>query len=523
MFRVLQIRTLFYTTLAVIFLLEVDCSSQGRLEKREQASEYSKQNEMPHWVLSGKHLSYSASRYLLGVGVAKSNSDDAMTRRLAENGSFSEIARQIFANVSSEITIHQIEIAGSKIHYLLEEVVADSKIRTSLTVSGLTIVDRYYDDSKETLYTLGVLDRINASEPYRRMLLQYESEFKNQMVSADQHLAIGEAFQALLSLREAFNAAFSFQEVFPFFELLAPADLRIDLNTMDIPNPSMILTKASNIFSKLQLEIVQGNNQKFIFGKPLHFPLIMKATLQDKEVIAKDVRVKFHFESGKGDVAPIGKNNVDGTISSTVYNIERSPANLHRIIAELDLADLTDTTAHSSKWNKIISSVNKRVDFQFERKKILEPARILISINQPTHYQLGKFLVEEVLSQELAEIGFSPLSEADIGNTNVKIVRDAIENAQTGSIFNRLSGKFEFALVGGMSVKPLDDFQGLKIFGVDGMIKCVSMRTGEVLGIESFQNVRGFGNTDKQAAENAIRNAVNRASDSVFASILEKF
>src|SRR4030065_1721820 len=108
----------------------------------------------PAWVRAAKHSDYPAPRYIAGVGLAKSGGNPAADRQSADHSAFSEIARQIFAQVSSETSVEQMEITGDKVETIIGRTIANSKIRSSLTVSGLTIVDRFYDPSERTYYSL---------------------------------------------------------------------------------------------------------------------------------------------------------------------------------------------------------------------------------------------------------------------------------------------------------------------------------------------------------------------------------
>jgi hypothetical protein len=145
--------------------------------------------------------------------------------------------------------------------------------------------------------------------------------------------------------------------------------------------------------------------------------------------------------------------------------------------------------------------------------------RILILIEQSNQFDVRGSLAEEVLSGEFSKAGFDPVTESDIGSENAQIVRDAIRKTQFTSLSPRLLTTFEIIVFGEISVQPLSDVQGMKIFIAKGLVKAVSVKIGSSLGIKTLNDVRGFGNSEVQAAESAIKTAALEAAETIVGSI----
>ncbi|MFQ6114796.1 MAG: hypothetical protein ACE5NG_12070, partial [bacterium] len=156
-------------------------------------------------------------------------------------------------------------------------------------------------------------------------------------------------------------------------------------------------------------------------------------------------------------------------------------------------------------------------------KRVTTPTKVLILLEHSKRYPVRTSLVQEVLSQELSDVGFSPVTEADIGSVNAKIGRHAVQKTQFKPLHTRFPGTFEIIIVGEISVQPLSEVQGMKIFSANGLVKAVSLKTGLSFGAESFQDVRGFGITEEQAAENAIRVAALKAAETIVGDILSTY
>ena len=129
----------------LLFFLFVGCSSQ-KLSQQSNQIEKQEQNvsDKPSWTTIGKHPLYSSPQYVVGVGLANMSGDATKDRLNADQNAFSEIIRQIFAQVSSEITVEKIEVVGDKVETVFGKTENNSTIKSSLTVSVLAIVERYY-------------------------------------------------------------------------------------------------------------------------------------------------------------------------------------------------------------------------------------------------------------------------------------------------------------------------------------------------------------------------------------------
>jgi hypothetical protein len=180
-----------------------------------------------------------------------------------------------------------------------------------------------------------------------------------------------------------------------------------------------------------------------------------------------------------------------------------------------------DTTNYPVEKKKRPSDDDQKVLFEAEYKST-SSKKVLILVEQPNQYSLRPALTQEIISQELFKNGFRPVTESDIGSKNTKLVREAVQRAQLSPLRNQFSSTFEIIILGDISVQPLSDVQGMKIFQANGVIKAVSLTTGLSLGVESFQDVRGFGLTDKQAAENATHAAVTKVAESIVRDILSR-
>ncbi|MEA3500002.1 MAG: hypothetical protein U9R41_03145, partial [Candidatus Marinimicrobia bacterium] len=111
MMQTTQILHNFFKSLLTIILLTVwllafwGCSSQKSMVREKQHKEALNSDKKPSWIYSGKHSTYSQPKYIVGIGMAKGSRNPVTDRQLADQNAFSEIAQQIIAHVSSDISI----------------------------------------------------------------------------------------------------------------------------------------------------------------------------------------------------------------------------------------------------------------------------------------------------------------------------------------------------------------------------------------------------------------------------------
>lgn len=527
MMQTTQILHNFFKSLLTIILLTVwllafwGCSSQKSMVREKQHKEALNSDKKPSWIYSGKHSTYSQPKYIVGIGMAKGSRNPVTDRQLADQNAFSEIAQQIIAHVSSDISIEQLEVSGDKVETILEKTIANTRVQTSLTLKGLKIVERYYDENENIYYSFGIFNRTAASASYRTDLLKYKANYHKYMQKADQYLKTGKINHSLLSLREALLTTFQYKEVKPWYKLLAIPDNFNESERYDLPSQVAVINSLTEKLSHIQLNITKGDKQKYIIDKSLPIPLTVRVSLADeKEIPINNFPVHFYFEKGKGEIISTVRTNAKGFASSIIKKIERSPSKIYMVSAELNFEEFTDTAAYATEWNKQLSTGRRKVIFKFERKKSSIPIKIPIIIKQPNQYTVQNSIAEQVFSQELSDVGLSPVYKSDIKGINIKMVHDAVQNAQIPTLNTIFSDTFDIIIVGEISAHPLSDVQGMKIFSANGFVKAFSLKKNITLGEKYLHDIRGFGISNKQAEKNAIQKATFKAAKTIVADIL---
>lgn len=480
----------------------------------------------PVWVITGTHPDYPPPKYVQGIGMAKAGKNPASDRQTADQNAFSEVARQISAQVSSEISVSKMEVMEGKVETLLDRTTAETKVRTSMTLSGLKIVERFYDSSEKICFSLGVLDRISASDPYRQSLLKHQKDYQEYLQSALQYMERGKVFQSLLSLREALDASYQFSEIFPSFQLFSgPAGF----GELDFPTPpssSAILDKLSEILSNLHLNMFNGDLQEFIAGKPLSTPLTVRLSMDSKDSKISAIPVEgfpiiFRFQTGEGELVPsYARSDKEGLASTSVTNIQLSSDQKYVVSVEVDFRDLLDMGNHGASWNDRIPSNPPTVYFTLVRKRVPPSEGVFVFIQDADPFRGRPAILRDVLIKHLSKAGFSPITEKDTSGINEDISNTSLENIPWKSMRQQLPKNTKIAILGEISISGFSTGYGMKVCSVNGLVKAMSLENGLTIAAKSFENVRGFGTTEAQAADDAFEKAAIEAAEPLISDLL---
>jgi hypothetical protein len=481
-------------------------------------AQHQEPTDKPSWVSSGGHLGYPAPRYVQGVGQAKASGDPVMDRQAADQNAFAEIIQQITAEVSSVVSIEKIVVHDDKAETVFERASAGATIRSSLSVNGLAIAERYYDPQEKVYYSLGVVDRIAASDPYRQKLQRSKTDWQTYLKSAEEYKQQGKIFQAILGLREAYRAASQYQEILPSYQLLAGPKVS-ELETLDQqpePSPAVILESFSAILANLRLQIDKGNGQAYILNKPLPSPLAVRLASGERASLpAEGFAVEFRFRSGQGDIFPMTvKTGNQGRALTSVSNIEPSSDEDYAVAATLDFAELLDTSPYRGDWNSRIPLNPVSILFTLKKKKA-QATQISILIADKSAYRGKQSLMRNALASRLSQMGFKSVS-----NTSLDKTFASDEVASWEKLRNRVPKNIEIVILGEITDTSVSQAMGMVVCNLSGAVNAIEVKSGKVLSTRSMEAIRGFGTTEASARNDAYKNAGSEMAEALINDLL---
>ena len=476
----------------------------------------------PVWTTAGTHPSYPPPRYIQGVGLAKASKDSATDRQIADQNAFSEIIRQISAEVSSELAVEKMEVTGDKAETLLERTSSGAKIRSSVTLSGLTIVERHYDPQEKIYYSLGILDRVSASEPQLQVLENYRQDYERYSMSAMKYRQQGKVFQSLLSLRDAYQAACRYQEKLPSYQLMAGHVGEIELETP--PSPAAILEKLTDTLSHLEFRVAKGDRQFFVHDKPLANPLVARLMLNNASPTpAEGFPVTFSFHTGQGTLlSQTGRTDSQGAATAVVSQVKHSNDREYTVAAEIEFHELLGNVNDGGAWNSKIPVDAKKVLFTFAPKKATGAIGVLILISDQNSGE-GGILMRDELATHLSQAGFSPVADSESGNLRAGQFQQNLRGSSIENLRKQVPKNVGAVILAEISASTSNNAMGMIVCRINGLVKAYSAIDWQVIASESFQDVRGFGATEEQARNDAYKNAGLAIADPLIGDFLSRY
>lgn len=114
----------------------------------------------PDWVMKGSGAFKADKKVFYGVGIAESIQSEPLRRTTADNRAINEISKQlstISTSLMRDYMAHASVPAGQKAS---EEQYIENTVKTftNNVVSGVKVMDRYYDEKRNVMYSLASLN-----------------------------------------------------------------------------------------------------------------------------------------------------------------------------------------------------------------------------------------------------------------------------------------------------------------------------------------------------------------------------
>jgi hypothetical protein len=185
-----------------------------------------------------------------------------------------------------------------------------------------------------------------------------------------------------------------------------------------------------------------------------------------------------------------------GIASANVTAIKKSNGKDFHVRSFINLSEFTDTSVIFSDLNRLLNGYSKEEIFRLKKKDIYQNSLVLIQVDEIAGTnKLKNSMIPHILSQKLMENGMTSHLVSQNSNYTIKI----------NGTFNAV---------------PFNEMSGIKIYNVSGTIKAELVENGKTIATENVQDVKGMGNTDDQAAENALKKAAEKFIDSFISQIV---
>lgn len=244
--------------------------------------------DMPEWASTHKHSRYPSQLYLVGVGISSKSFDDAKEHARID------IAKQVKVQINAEDIIERMSRTVGEEYYYRMEVKSKTKSLVDEKLTGVQIVET--SKGNGNFYALAVLDRMKVEEEMKLALKEAIETVSRLLTNADEQLKNGNVSGALANLSQAHSISCDIQLKKPLYQAISLMSLSEELlEKQSGKTPPDILSKLTDVLSRLQLVCISGNGQMGRLGKQLPEPLVvqLKFDTQEREIPVNGMEIQF--------------------------------------------------------------------------------------------------------------------------------------------------------------------------------------------------------------------------------------
>lgn len=286
----------------------------------------------PGWVVTHRDVRYPDQLFLTGVGEAAGGYGEADAQARTD------LAKRIEVQIEGQDRFVALEATDSGYRYSVTSEVSEG---VSVKLSGLSIEDRWRDESGRRFLALAVLNREKAAAAVRNDLDALVEDARVVQVKAKILEAQDEPFRALVSYGQLQGLLGEIQTLRRRY-LVLRGDL-VDSRPLPLL-PSAVETDQhiEDVLSSVRLMPVSGDGQRAVMGRPLERPLTVKTVsrLGGKETPMRDLGVLYKFERGQGQVDRMARTDLTGQAAAVVRDVRPSDE-VVSITARLDAEAIT--------------------------------------------------------------------------------------------------------------------------------------------------------------------------------------
>jgi hypothetical protein len=437
--------------------------------------------------------------------MAKATKAPAEDRRNADQNAYAEIANQVEAAVESHVSLETFEVLGKRVNTLLQRNSSGTQVKSSLTVSGLTVVDRFYDKKSKIHYALAVLDRVEASKLDRAELARIHTDYKECLDAAQKAADRNDLTGQLASLRASYDAACKYGKMAREVDILVgPADSLLPDAIDEEPSSAAILAKVSALLGALRLEVVDGSDQSFVGGHPLRHAISARVLIgQANPPPASGVLVDFTFTSGSGYIIPTTvKTDLKGLATAQVDEVDDSNGEACVISATVGFRQFSHRGPFAAALNARLPLVPLSTRFTLLPAKGDPASDVFIIVEDSTAGNMKVDALRNVARSQLTENGYKP-------RDNPKTLRlgDTSGDAFWDGLRKQLPDSADLIIIIKLVAMDMEKPMDMHLCRLRCLGKALDTSTGHVVAFHTANDIRGFGLTQEQAVATACSKA----------------
>ncbi len=454
--------------------------------------------DRPDWVQNGRHTSYNPKQYLVGIGIAPVTGDSGSDIQKADNTARANVAKQIRVSLSEDLSAHEENVTetgynekkstGERSKF---KITLKNRQWVNMTVEGVEIAERYYDQKANLYYSLAVLNKERAAVRLSADASAGFHESDKTLKDAEKSLNSGNYVDGIIKLITATDLFESARENDKIACVLGTEAVK----TSSFTNPFAMLL---DVAGKIEIRCESGCHQKARIGDSLPETVLVKAVYSSKQAIIPHLPLKLMYPDEKTTRGDTFLTSSDGTALIKTGAIKKTGKknNTIQVVPAWDVMEKYALGKNADTWQDRFSTEGATISYETRSEA---STTILISSCLEIEGRPDEDTVAiDVLKDQLRSAGFI-----------VSTMKECLDIKDIDAIYSRINGKAELvAIIDTTAMRSTKSAR--TVYRADVSFTCYDMLRKEI--VASMEGVAvGMANEDREAVDRAIANACSES------------
>lgn len=484
--------------LAMPLVLGVSCITTPN-EKTPENNTGPTVSNGPDWIRTGEVKGYPVGSFIRARGVSPPEHTETDAFDLARVNALTQISEQIMARVESQLDSIQRQIVHNDSIDSFEDVAINTRMETSELLAGATKVEEWYDPESGTAYAFLVMNRLALSERLcnqatdkRKEALGYLDSSRSAMKNQD----FTNALKSIVHARRATAVALSNHAK----ALAVGTDKKQKgrFDALDLGGLwNDVVQDHDRQSSAIQLKVLSGNEQVANLSGNVKEQIVVKVTGPSDTPLAgfpMAVRLPEKIRDSATVIPRAETTNDKGLFAFSLKELAATGSHANAVKVELDFAAIeerSDAVPPSCTVTYLMPT--------------METTKIAVVIYETIQDKENpKSLMAEAIKVSLNDFGFQ-VTSPDLAGKSVKQVASMPMKA-----LEKLFGsKYDYVIVGTVESTFSSNTELGICFKTHVSLDALELESSKTIpfAISKGQESKGFGNSNRQAAEDSLKKA----------------
>ena len=439
---------------------------------------------------------------LQGIGIANDTGNPETDRKRADTDAIAQIIHEISTSVTSQLTDFYQEDSRSGQKSTQETFTKISSQFAQETITGIKIIQRYYDPQKKVYYAYAVLERTELERQFREQAERVSKICRDYHLHAQTALAAGKIYDALNNYVKALAELFIVQA-----SLKQKIESDLELSGKKEMLQVRLENEISQILRNIYFEVISGDNQNAQRNRGLSQPLVGKAIYQlaTQKIPLPNLPMRLTLVNAVGQVSADFTTDANGIFTGFVNQIESASSEIGVVKAVVNFPELVAFRSQIPALFKLVEQSG--CDFKF-RIDVAASVRVFVYICEdadgvpaPRAYSTGE-IIKALIQNKFTVINPGQLPPSVQPNA----IDFAVRYNDYQSLAGYLSTVADYAVIGMLTAEQAEVSSGVLYFSkASADIKTIDLKTGRDVVTVIQSGIKGAGNDFNTSNKAALK------------------